>query len=159
MSALVFVIITSGVIALIIVSLIVLLTILDNKSTDRRLANARQKMFSQDSQEVSLPMLLAYPQKYLNKKVTIIEDLIIVNNDIVRKNFLIAQYKVDKNGVIQFSHSITVNYSDLPEIDKYIMLDVGYENYPKIKLTGIAIGTSVMSSTFSHIIATEIIFL
>lgn len=77
--------------------------------------------------QVSIKMLLAYPEKYIGQIIKIEEQMAISTNDVKRKSFKVWQSLSRVHHDVNSDNSIEVFYRNLPYIDKCIMLDANYQ--------------------------------
>lgn len=77
--------------------------------------------------QVSIKMLLAYPEKYIGQIIKIEEQMAISTNDVKRKSFKVWQSLSRVHHDVNSDNSIEVFYRNLPYVDKCIMLDANYQ--------------------------------
>lgn len=82
---------------------------------------------------LSIKMLLAFPERYIGKKVKVQEQLCISANDVKRKSFNVLQSVGDGKFQYNTQNKIEVFYQGMSCIDKYVMIDADYQ---KIKVVG-----------------------
>lgn len=83
--------------------------------------------------EVSIKMVLAYPERYKDKKIRITEKLVIYSNNVKRKSFRVYQSKGDGRLQYNTENNIEVFYRNIKKVDDCIMIDPDYQ---KISVEG-----------------------
>jgi len=73
--------------------------------------------------EVSIKMLLAYPERYVDRKIKIAEKLVIYSNNVKRKSFRVWQSKGDGKFEYNTENQIEVFYRNLKKVNACIMVD------------------------------------
>lgn len=81
----------------------------------------------------SIKMILAFPQKYIGKKVELVELMAVSSNNVKRKSFKTIQSVGEGRNDLVFSNSIEVFYRNVININQCVMIDADYQ---KIKIIG-----------------------
>lgn len=77
--------------------------------------------------EASIKMLLAYPKRYAEQKVRIIEKLVVYSNNAKRKSFQVYQSLGEGKFQYNSQNKIEIFYEKSKQIDNCIMIDPDYQ--------------------------------